>query len=184
MIRRFLLPLAFLAGCGAEPALFTAPVSQPTERVAISYRSVSVLDVSLPVYAASQEIALIAPGGALESSGDNLWADEPERAVTLALTRTLTQISGARIVPEPWPFQGFPDAVLDIRVEEMLGDAGVYRLSGQYFVAPEDARRRDVARLFALDVHYDTEAGLAAVAAARSEAILQLATLIAREGLR
>jgi len=186
MGRLFWLPVvALLAGCGADPALVTTPRLAVAERVPIAYRSVSVLEISLPSYAASDELAVVTPEGGLAPSSDALWADEPERAVTLAFTRALGEVTGARIVPEPWPFLSNPDATVDIRVEELLADGkGLLRFSGQYFVAPEEEGRREVAKRFSVDVPYNTVGGLPAVAKARSQAVQELAILVARGGLR
>ena len=186
MRRHLWLPLvALLVGCGAEPALVTSPRLAATERVPIAYRSVAVLEISLPTYAASDELAVATPEGGLAPSSDVLWADAPERAVTLAFTRALGEVTGARIAPVPWPFLCTPDATVDIRVEELLADGkGMLRFAGQYFVAPDAEGRREVARRFALDVPYNPANGLSAVAVARSQAVQQLAVNVARGGLR
>lgn len=180
-----LLCLALAACSGPPPLRYPVPDAAAPARIAVSFRSVAVAEVSLPTYAALEEIARAGPGGQVESDPDNLWADDPPRAITLALARGLSQATGATVAPEPWPFRSTPDAVLDVRVEEALAGAdGRFRLEGQYFVAPEAEDRSERARLFALSVPYDVAAGYPAIAAARGRAVSDLAALIAREGLR
>ena len=184
MARLLSAALLALAACSGPPDRYAVPEAPPPARVSIAYQSVSVLKVGLPSYAALEEIAISGPGGLVQTSPDTLWADAPERAVTLEITRTLARATGATVAPEPWPFLTAPDAVLDIRLEEIVADGtGQFRLKGQYFVAPADPDRRDRARLFDLTVPYAPEGGIPAIARARSEAVSRLALLIAREGL-
>ncbi len=173
-----------LAGCGGEVLRYPVPDAPAPARQSIAYRSVEVREVSLPLYAASEEIAVQGEGGAITTDSDLLWADNPSRAITLELARHLTQISGARVAPEPWPFGGYPQAVLDVRVEELLAlSSGALRLKGQYFVAP-DASDGGRAGLFDVSAPVPAPGGAAAIAAARAQAVRDLAALIAREGLR
>ena len=175
--------VALLAACGGPDRLLPTPQTTATERVASRFASIEVLEVSLPTYAAGEEIVVEAGGGALETS-DLLWADDPTRAVTLALTRNLTEVTGARVAPQPWPFDSFPDARVDVRVEQFLATRdGTIRLSGQYFVADMDGRGRDRARLFSLATPIVSEAGVTDAIAARGKLIADLAVMIAKDGL-
>ncbi|WP_432817307.1 PqiC family protein [Sulfitobacter sp. JB4-11] len=172
-----------LAACGA-PERFAVSAPAITEKQRISFASVEVRDVSLPSYAASDEIHLQKANGTLVSSSDVLWADEPERAVALELSQNLARLTGRRIASEPWPFEAFPDARLDVRFAELVArESGVFRASGQYFVAVEDGRR-ERSGLFDLEVAFDPTAGPTAIAAARGQLIFDLSRFIAREGLR
>ena len=172
-----------LAACGGSPDRFAVVPPVATETVRIGFRSVEVRDVSLPTYAAADEISLQDADGRLVTEGDMLWADSPERAVALEITRHLTQLTGARVASDPWPFEGFPDARLEVRFESLIaGTDGQFRTTGQYFVAVANGRER--AGLFALAAPFDPEGGLPAIAQARGQIILQLATDIARNGLR
>lgn len=186
MIRTLPL-LGLLGACGiGDPTLLypvpDAPVA--ASRVSIAYRSVEIREVSLPSYAASDEIAFETDAGALESSGKALWADAPSRAITLELSRALLQITGAQIAPEPWPFEAFPDARIEVRVEQLLAGAdGQLRLSGQYFVA-NVLDRPERTRLFSLSVPVPPEGGASGFATARGEAVAALARQIATDGLR
>lgn len=183
MIRSLLIALMFLAGCGEGERLLPAPQVGAAERVASRFASIEVREVSLPAHAASEEIYVEAEGGGLTAS-ELLWADDPTRAVTLAMSRNLAEITGARVAPEPWPFDGFPAARVDVRVERFLSSqAGVLTLAGQYFVADLESGERDRARLFSLTAPLASTATPAAAAEARARLVAELALKIARDGL-
>lgn len=180
-----MLAVAVLAGCGGAAQRFTVPpAAVPLQNVTIAYRSVELLEVSLPTYAASDEIHIRGDDGAVSSSSDTLWADQPARSVTLELSRYLAQMTGARVAPEPWPFADRAAVRVDVRVEEMLAEGnGTFLMTGQYFVAPE-LGGRDRSGLFSLSAPIVAEGGAAAIAAARGQVVRQLAEEIARKGLR
>ncbi len=175
-----------LAGCGvAPPTLLTTTTSTEVEKIRIAYASVEVRDVSLPDYAAAEDVYVEGPDRTLLTLETVLWADDPERAVTLQLTRDLARITGAQVASSPWPLADFPQAQVEVRIEELVADAsGQFRLSGQYFVAPREAVGRDRSRLFDLAAPIAPGAGPRAVAQARSAVVTQLASLIAQDGLR
>lgn len=171
-----------LTACGGADTRVAVPKLQPAERQGIAYRTVSLREVSLPSYAASEEIYVTGEDGLLVPSGGLLWADDPSRAITLELSRHLAQITQAQVAAEPWPFDEYPQAEVELRIEEMLpGADAMFRLSGQYFVSPETGRDR--ARLFEIAVPIPAE-GPAGLAAARARAVQDLALDIARRGLR
>jgi hypothetical protein len=173
-----------LSACGGTPALYpvTPPSVQDTQR--IRFGAVEVRDISLPTYASASEIATLDTAGKLVTDGAVQWADSPERAVALELTRHLARLTGARVASEPWPFEAFPDARLDIRFESLVAGAdGQFRTSGQYFVSVADGGREQ-AGLFDLAVPFDVDGGPLAIAMARGRIVLDLATYIARNGLR
>ncbi|KIN74142.1 PqiC family protein [Sulfitobacter guttiformis] len=173
--------LAILAACGAPDSIV---VQSPaiTETVPIAFTSVEVRDVSLPTYASADEIAQQAPDGTLITS-KVLWADAPERAVGLELSRHLARLSGKRVASEPWPFEESPSATLDVRFSDLIaGTDGVFRATGQYFVGVFQGRERSGA--FDLAVAYDPKGGPAAIARARGQIIVDLAKYLAVNGLR
>lgn len=142
--------------------------------------SVMVRTVSLPTYAAVEEIPLETDTGIIFVREDVLWADDPERAVTLILTRTLRDILGIDVGPDPWPFVTLPDVSVDVRVERMLGGTdGTLELTGQFFVASEAARFPDSAYSFEIVEEMD-DATLSSIASAQSAALLKLSEQIAR----
>lgn len=171
-----------LAACGT-PDRFAVTAPAVTETTRIAFASVEVRDVSLPSYAAADEIAVQADDGTLTTSANVLWADAPERAIALELSRNLSRLTKRRIASEPWPFEAFPDARLEVRFSDLVATtSGEFRTSGQFFVAVEEGRERS--GLFELSVAYDPAGGPSAIAQARGQLILDLAEFIAREGLR
>ena len=173
--------LAFLTACGTPDSI---SVQSPaiSETMRIGFRSVEVKDVSLPGYAAADEIAQQGPDGTIVAS-KVLWADAPERAVGLELTRNLARLTRARIASEPWPFEEEAAATLDVRFADLVaGTDGVFRATGQYFVGVFGGRERS--GLFDLTVPYDADGGPTAIAWARGQIILDLAKFIAQDGLR
>lgn len=176
--------LVLVAGCSSVPdQRLTVPRSPVEAKERIAFASVAVREVSLPGYAAGEQIYLADAAGLLSAQPGLFWADDPSRAITLELTRHLAQMTGARVASEPWPFGTFPEVQVEVRIEEMLAqDAGLFRLAGQYFISSESGRAR--ARLFDLSVPLPDEGGAAAIAAARGQALRDLAVEIARNGLR
>ncbi len=173
-----------LSACGGTPDLYPVTAPQVTEKIRIGFRAVEVRDVSLPTYAAADEIAVLDANGKLVTQSDVLWADSTERAVALELARHLARLSGARVASEPWPFEAFPDARLEVRFESLVAGAdGQFRSSGQYFVGVTDGGR-ERSGLFDFAVPYDPAGGPQAIAQARGQVILDLAAFIARNGLR
>lgn len=177
-----------LAACTAPPDRFAAPTPEPSAAAAetrqrIAFRSVELRELSLPAYAAADEIAVQRSDGTLVATG-TLWADSPPRAVALELSRALAAITGARIASDPWPFEALPDAALDVRFETLVAqESGVFRASGQYFVAVLGVGR-ERAGVFDLSAPFDPSGGLPAIARARGQIIADLALLLARDGLR
>ncbi|MGC9420132.1 MAG: PqiC family protein [Rhodovulum sp.] len=181
-------PLALatlLAACSGSPARYTVPEAEVAgPRVPSIYGTVALREVSLPAYAASEEIHFRGPDAALSSSSDVLWADDPTRAVTGDLARTLGRMTGATVAADPWPFFDRPAATLEVRVSEMLAEAdGRFRLAGQFFVAPESGGRGRSGR-FAIETPIAAPGGPGEIAAARGQAVHNLAAQIARDGLR
>lgn len=173
--------LAILAACGTTDRIAVKP-PVISETVRIGFNSVEVKEVSLPSYAAADELATQAPDGMLLTS-KILWADAPERAISLELSRNLARLTGARIAARPWPFEENASATLDVRfVELVAGTDGRYSATGQYFVGVVEGRERD--GLFDLSVAYDPEGAPASIAQARGQIILDLARFLAREALR
>jgi hypothetical protein len=177
------LVLATVTAC-SNAERFAVQSPTVTEQVSIAFGAVEVRDVSLPSYAAADEITTQAADGTLVSSKSVLWADAPERAVALELSQNLARMTGRRVASEPWPFEAFPDARLEVRFSELVASAaGEFRTSGQYFVGVSDGRR-ERSGLFDLTVAYDPKGGPNAIAAARGRLILNLATYIAKNGLK
>ncbi|MBY5972480.1 membrane integrity-associated transporter subunit PqiC [Pseudooceanicola marinus] len=174
-----------LASCAADERFYTVPDVAPETLapVSIRYSSVEVLEVSLPDYAERQQIARRQADGAVAAETDVLWADLPSRGMSLELARHLGRITGVQVAGEPWPFNDRAQARLEVRVEQMLAEAdGTFRLSGQYFVAP-DLGGRGRTGLFDITVPV-AGPGPSEIAAARAQAVAELAGQVARDGLR
>ncbi|MEM6589434.1 MAG: ABC-type transport auxiliary lipoprotein family protein [Pseudomonadota bacterium] len=182
MMRFFFISLMALAltGCFRSDTLIAAPEVKVSERVSTSFRTIEVLEVSLPDYATGDEIAL--ENDSSLSLSRAIWADDPTRAVTLGLSRNLTEITGRSVAPEPWPFDERAAARVDVRVEQMLVSGGQMRMSGQFFVTDLEGRGRDRAKLFDLTVPMETVNAQSA-AEGRAKLVAALASRIAKDGL-
>lgn len=172
---------ALLAGCaGSASRLDLAPVqSQLSLRAAVG--SAMVRTVSLPTYAAAEELSFEAADGLIASNTDILWADDPARAVTLALTRNIGAITSAKVGPDPWPFVGLPDVVIDVRVTRMIAGAdGAFDLEGQFFVGGDGIDYANSTNGFAITTAV-SDVTPAAIASAQATAIVQLSEQISRK---
>ena len=172
--------LALLAACSGplERLPFAPQASALQLRPLVG--SAIVRTVSLPAYAAAEEVATELPSGLIASNEDILWADLPERAVTLILTETLTDILGVDVGPDPWPFVGLPDVAIDVRVARMLAGAdGVFRLSGQFYVGGDGINYPNTTTAFDITAPMRDQS-LGSVSAAQSVALTELAETIAR----
>lgn len=186
---RPLLPLALtltaaLAGCGTPPPERIAlPRVTSEAKVRVPYRTIELRQISLPTYAAQEEIFAETPAGVLTGDPALLWADDPARSLTMAVSRNLGQITGAQVAAEPWPFADPAAVTVEIRLDSMVAGAdGQYRLAGQYFVAPYDIGPRPRSGDFQLQRPYDPALGARGAAAALGALSSDLAELIAREG--
>ena len=176
----FALGLTALAACSSAINRVDLVPLQSTLQLRALVGSVLVRTVSLPSYAAEEEVSVQGPEGLITSDGAILWADDPERAATLAVSGHLNDILSASVGPDPWPFAGIPDVTVEVRVTDMLaGNDGVFRLRGQYFIGGDGIEFRRIVRSFDYAVPLPGE-GVSGVAAAQSQALLQLSEDIAR----
>ncbi|RNF34813.1 PqiC family protein [Paracoccus methylarcula] len=180
----FLGLLLILSACSNPEKTGRFLIDPPSTRAQVPNRlgTAELKDVSLPDYAADQEVMWQTEDGAVRSNPDNLWADNPKRGFTLALAREISDISGATVIGEPWPLAEPPQRVLEVRVEKALAQAdGIYRLSGRYFVSDEESGGTNHARSFDISVPMSGDQP-SAIAGAMSQAISQLAQQIATLG--
>ncbi len=204
-IRAFasLLAITVLAACGEGSGpryLVESPPSDLYVRSAVD--TLLVRSVSLPLYAADEEIAFQDDAGVIQTANLGLWADEPERATTLTVSRHLNAMSSAKVAPEPWPLPRPPEGVVDIRIENFIAtNQGTFRLAGQYFLGsdepepvidfenPDVAPRQppaplpDRAKIFDISVALVGE-GPVAIATAQADALTRLSEQIARDLVR
>lgn len=176
-----LAALGLVAACGSTVTRLNMPAVEPTASLRADVGSVMIRTVSLPTYAATEEISIETAPGVITSDGDLLSADDPSRGVTLALTQGVGEILDANVGPDPWPFAGLPDVAVDVRVSDMLGSAvtGNFRLAGQYYVGGDGIDYPDRTRSFAFNVPMATP-DIPGAVAAQGTAVAQLAEDIAR----
>ena len=174
------LAFAGIAACSPLAERLTMTPMQSTLELRPLVSSAMVRTVSLPTYAAVEEIAIQTTSGLIVVNEDVLWADAPERAVTLVLTRTLSDILNTDVGPEPWPFIGLPDVSIDVRVEEILARSdGTFRLTGQFFVGGDKINFRNSMHTFNISEQMP-DLTYASIATAQSAALLTLSEQIAR----
>lgn len=177
---RFPILLALgLAACG-ETLFYAPPPLVSDVRVNARARTVMVNAVSMPEYAINQEIPIQQADGSLVTDGDRLWADLPDRAMQVSLSRHLNGITDAEVAIEPWPLSGFPDAEVSVVVDEMIVLAnGTLRFSGTYAIRDE-IRRGGRVELFGMNVPVVGPTSYPAIIAAHEAAWLRLSEQIAR----
>ena len=181
-----LKPFLFALGATGLIACTTTPISRvelvpltSSQSLRANVSSAMVRTVSLPTYAAAEEVAIESPEGLITTNDTLLWADAPERAATLAITRHLNQILSATIGPDPWPFIDLPDVSIEVRVEDMLArNDGTFQLRGQYFIGGDAIDYRPIVRSFDYEIPLSV-ASPGGVATAQSQALLALSEDIA-----
>lgn len=174
------LSLLLFAACSQNPAQVLVTPATPEVRLRPIVSSVEVRDISLPLYAAADAPVVLAEDGTLVQIRNTVWADTPERALTLQLAGDLGTITGARVAAEPWPFAAPPAAQVSVRVERFLGaPGGTFRMTGQYAIAPVDSGLSDRSGRFDIAVPMTGDSA-GALASAQGRAISQLAETIAR----
>ena len=174
--------LALLGACsnGEKTARYLIDPPETGIRVPDRLGTAELKDVSLPEYASGGEVSWQSKDGSVRSNTKKVWADNPQRAFTLTLARTISDMSGATVIAEPWPLSEPPRRTLEVRVEKALAQAdGIYRLSGRYFVGDSAAGGANQARSFDISVPLPVDSEPGAIARAQSQAIAQLARQIA-----
>lgn len=173
------LTLLVAACSGPATQILDAPAT-PTLRVRPIVSSIEVRDVSLPRYAAADDVVVLGANGVVETLSNTVWADTPERSLTLTLARNLGEITGARVAAEPWPFSASPAVQVTVQVSRLLGQAdGVLNFSGQYAIAPLASNVSDRSGTFDISVPV-AGSGPDALSRAQGQAIGQLSETIAR----
>ncbi|SFR42647.1 hypothetical protein SAMN04488005_1802 [Yoonia tamlensis] len=175
-----ILAVAALAACSAPADRLALTAAPSALELRPLVRSAMVRTVSLPTYAAAEEIATQTAEGLIATDDSVLWADDPQRAITLVIADTLGDILNTDVGPDPWPFVGLPDVAIDIRVTQMLAGAdGQFRLSGQFFVGGDGIDFRNSAHRFAISQPMPDQS-LSSIATAQAAALLVLSEDIAR----
>lgn len=174
---RFLPLVLILAACGPEPRyLIDTPVEAGSARLRVA--TLEVRDVSLPAYAEASEILQEDADGALTQVDNALWADDPTRAVTLAIAEQINRGSTATVAPEPWPLEEDAQAAVHVSVSRMVAlNNGTLKLAGQYGISSYDRVVRERIESFDIVVPMTGE-GPTAIARAAGAAVSQLAERI------
>lgn len=181
-----IMALAAISACsdgtGTERFLIDPPTSATVTEDQLG--ATELREVSLPDYAAADEVPWQTADGIVRSSSGKLWADDPQRAFTITLARAISEISGAAVIPEPWPLASPPQRKLDVRVEKALAaNDGFYRLKGRYFISDESNGGAGTSHTRSFDIAVPiNEAEPKAIAQAMSQAITLLAEQIAQIG--
>lgn len=176
--------LAALGACSNPMKTGRYLIDPPIDGMRVPDRlgTAELRDVSLPDYASGGEVAWQTADGAVRLDSKKLWADKPQRAFTLTLARTISDISGATVIAEPWPLAEPPRRRLEVRVEKALAQPnGIFRLSGRYFVSDSNSGGTNQARSFDISVPLASE-DPGEIARAQSLAIARLAQQIATLG--
>jgi len=173
-----------LSACGSTegPLRYEVPIPAPQEQVRISAGSIELREVTLPLYAELETISVAASDRSLRSDTEILWADDPVRAVSRGIVESLSALTGAKVAESPWPLAELPDVELEVRFDRMVADAdGVFRATGQFYVAPRGIDGRDKARRFAAEAVY-VPGDLGSIATAKGDVIARVARQIAERG--
>ncbi|MEX2520540.1 MAG: ABC-type transport auxiliary lipoprotein family protein [Paracoccaceae bacterium] len=178
---RFLLftPLFLLvAACATDPAgprLYLMEADAPAPAGTPAQASVGLREVALPLYARRQQIAARDAAGAITAADEHRWAEDPSRAVTRLVARTLAALRGAPVYPDPWPQGASPDLIATVEVDRFLGEiGGEVALDGQITLARMSARGDPATGGFAIRTAV-VGADHAALAAAYGAALAELA---------
>ena len=180
MIKALPFALLLLAACGGSDTRFLVDPSPAAtaQKVGLAVGTLEVRDVSLPAYAEASEILVQGEDGGLTPIKNAIWADDPVRAMTMALADTLDRQSSATVAAEPWPLEQNPQAAVHVRVSEMAAKLdGMFHLTGQFAVSSYDYVVRERIERFDITVPL-ADATPGAVARATSAATGQLAAQI------
>jgi hypothetical protein len=190
--------LLALTACGTGGPQYLVESTPSDLQVRARVATLLVRTVSLPTYAADEKIAIQYAKGVVREANYGLWADEPERATTLLISRHLNRMTSAKVAPEPWPVPEPPQGVVDIRFETFIAtNENVFRISGQYFMGSEKpepvdspdldklpyqppAPLADKARVFDIAIPL-TDMGPGAIADGQAKALTKLSESIARD---
>ncbi|KAA8608367.1 hypothetical protein AL036_07530 [Salipiger aestuarii] len=170
---RYIPLVLVLAACGTDQRYLIDP-PQVAGSARVQVATLEVRDVSLPAYAEASEILVEGPDGGLSPIQNALWADDPVRAMTLAIAEQVAAGSSATVAPEPWPLQEDAQAEVTVTVAQLVAQAdGTLRMTGQYALSSYDriVRERIVPFSIAQPMRDNSPN---AVAAATGAAISQL----------
>ena len=182
----FALPL--LAACGGQPDRLVVPpvATEVTTPQRAAFSSVELRDVSLPLHAQEADIFVQEEDGLIRAQKGMTWADDPIRTVTMELARGLSDLTTATVAAEPWPFEAYPAARMELRLSEFVASRvdSSFHARGQYFVSDMAGSNRNRSGQINLRVPLPEKFGPTEIAAAQAAIVAQIAGEIARQGLR
>lgn len=176
------LTLAALAGCtsDADIARVMLEADTSTARVRGAPAFIELRTVALPLYAKAEQIPVLTKDGSVRVTSDQIWADAPDAALTSMLARNLAQITGSTVAAEPWPLEKYPDARIEVRVDQLIASlGGVLKFNGTYFVTSVSGDLREKAERFAFEIPVAGQDYIA-VSRANAEAVRLLSEAIAK----
>lgn len=167
-----------LAACGGRPDYFLTPPPLAPARAEVRAGSLAVVDMNLPTYAESVEIAVQSPTGEVTLDENALWADTPRRALTRHLVAALQARLTGQVAAEPWPAFDPPALRLEVAVDRMIGTpGGPFTFSGQYVVVSPESGNIVASDRFAITL--PAGAGRQGLVNAHARAVERLADRIA-----
>ena len=175
-----LLPALFLGACAgeSEPVYHLLAPTGPTPAAGTG-QVIGLREIALPRYARRAQIAVLGEGGAITLSDTHRWAEEPPRAASRLVARTLAGALGQPVVVEPWPGGAAPALLVEVEVDYFIGAiGGELRLSGQIRVrAPS---RGGASRIHPFDLSEPVGPdGFTDLVASHARALARLAAIIA-----
>lgn len=164
-----------LTACSDNKARYVIAPEAETSQLRLRVSTIEVQDVSLPTYASATELVAADDAGALRPVSKSIWADDPVRAVTGALARSLEAKSTATVAAEPWPLSEPAQARLIVRVDQMVATAdGRFTFAGQFALSSSTGTLREGLHRFEIFVPM-VDGSPANVADATGKAVGELA---------
>lgn len=131
------LTASLLLGCGGGTTnQYLFDIDEAQGELRSNARIIEVSRLDLPQHANENEISLRGPDGVIRILKNDLWADSPDQALTELLAAGLDERLTADVVASPWPYDTPADLRVDVKVRELIGDAGSQlNFKGQYFLS-------------------------------------------------
>ncbi len=182
-MRRLLLvtALALTACVNANPTLYVLTPALLTQRGELD-SVIGLREIELPDYARDPRFVRRSEDGSLVHLEEHRWADRPSRAVTRTLMKNLRQLTGARVVGEPYPEGARPNVTVAVSFDVLDGTrGGTVELRARYRVR----RGAEEVRFFELSTSEPVEGdSFVAMTDAYARALAALAVHIYEQALR
>lgn len=133
-----------VSACSAPPPdlyLLRAPKEVKPLAETTRFELIGLEEFSLPSYGDGDKIVTVVDDGRIHRDDANRWAEQPAKALTRVVSRSLGRYLDANVVIEPFP-RGFdPDLRVMVRFDQFLrGQEGRPELGGQFFLISGDGR--------------------------------------------